>query len=57
MMLLAISGQALARTAAPNAQYWSEAAAASDRPMANGTTVQTAEPNAHRYEGGPKSND
>jgi hypothetical protein len=56
MTLLAISGQAFARTAAPNAPYWSEAAAFSHGSTAN-AAVQTTEPNAHRYEGGPKSND
>jgi hypothetical protein len=57
MMLLAIAGQASARTAAPNTPHWSEPAATSDRPMVHAATIQTAEPNAHRYEGGPKSND
>jgi hypothetical protein len=62
-MLVAISGQAFA--AVPNAQYRSEATAASDRQQAAyafntfdwAMAPQTAENNAHRYEGGPKYND
>jgi hypothetical protein len=64
MMLATISGQALAGTAAPKAQYWRAATGRSDHqavrafnaidpPMA----TQTMEPNAHRYHGGPKYND
>ena len=63
-MLVAISGQALAGTAAPKAQYWRAATGRSDHqavrafnaidpPMA----TQTVEPNAHAYHGGPKYND
>jgi hypothetical protein len=63
-MLIALSGQALAGTATANERYRPEATApsgrqtipafnASDRAMA----TQTVEPNAHRYHGGPKSND
>jgi len=63
-MLMTISGQALAETAAPNAWYESKAASPSaeqavyavnafDRTVA----TETAEPNAYRYHGGPKSND
>jgi hypothetical protein len=64
MILLAISGQALARSAAPNAHDWSEATGASARHMVrafnafdSAMTPQTAEPGAYRYHGGPKSND
>jgi hypothetical protein len=64
MPLLAISGPALARDEAPNAPHWHTMAAPADRqtPQAYGsfdqtTIMQTAEPNTHRYEGGPKSND
>jgi len=64
MMLATISGQALAGTAAPKAQYWRAATGRSDHlavsafnaidpPMA----TQTIEPNPHRYHGGPKAND
>jgi hypothetical protein len=61
MMLATISGQALADTAVPKAQYWPasnhqralRAFNAIDPPMA----TQTIEPNAHRYHGGPKYND
>ena len=64
MMLATISGQALAGTAAPKAQYWRAVTCRSDHqavrafnaidpPMA----TQTTEPNAHRYHGGPKYND
>jgi hypothetical protein len=65
MMLATISGQALAGTAVPKAQYWPAATGRSDHrqalrafnvidpPMA----TQTIEPNAHRYHGGPKYND
>ena len=64
MMLATISGQALAGTAAPKAQYWRAATGRSDYqavrafnaidpPMA----TQTMEPNAHGYHGGPKYND
>jgi hypothetical protein len=63
VMLVGISGQAFAATA-PNARYWSEAAGPSDRQMEHAfnafdpeMATQTAEPNAHRYHGGPKYND
>jgi hypothetical protein len=60
MLLLAISGPALARTV--NAQHTMAAPTDQQAPQAYGrfdqaTTTQTAEPNTHRYEGGPKSND
>jgi hypothetical protein len=64
MMLVAISGQAFAQTAAPNARYWPEATGPSDRQAAYAfnafdsmMATQTDEPNAYRYHGGPKYND
>jgi hypothetical protein len=63
-MLIAISGQAFADTASPNARYWSDATDSSDLQVVNAfnafdpaMAAQTAEPNAYRYHGGPKSND
>jgi hypothetical protein len=64
MMVVAISGQALAGTAAPKARYWPKATDPSDRQVVRAfnafdpaMATQTVEPNAHRYHGGPKSND
>jgi hypothetical protein len=64
MMLTAISGQAFAQTASPNARYWPVATDPSDREVVyafnafdSAMAAQTAEPNAYRYHGGPKSND
>ena len=61
-MLIAISGQAFAETAAPNAWY-AEATSPSDRQAVSAfnaydraVATETVEPNAHRYYGGPKSN-
>ena len=63
-MLMTLSGQAFAGTAASDARYRPEATAHSDREMvpsfnAFGSAMapQTDEPNAHRYHGGPKYND
>ena len=63
-MLIALSGQALAGTATPNARYRPEATGRSDRQMVpafkvsgSAMATQAVEPNAHRYHGGPKSND
>jgi hypothetical protein len=65
-MLVAISGQAFARTATPNERYGTEAATVpSDRQPVNGFNAfedpamptHMDEPNAYRYHGGPKSND
>jgi len=63
-MLIAISGQAFANTASPNARYLSNATDSSGRQVVNAfnafdpaMAAQTAEPNAYRYHGGPKSND
>jgi hypothetical protein len=62
-MLVAISGQALAGTAAPKARYRPKATAPSVRQVGHAfnafdpaIATQTVEPNAHRYHGGPKSN-
>ncbi len=64
IMLVAISGQAFAGTTAPHAGYWPEATTAASRQAVHAfgafdpsMVTQAAEPNAHRYEGGPKSND
>ena len=64
MMLIATSGQAFAGTAPKNAQNWPEATSSSDRQVVDAfnafdpaIAAQTAEPNAYRYHGGPKSND
>jgi hypothetical protein len=64
MILLAISGQALARSAAPNAHDWSEATGPTSRHMVRAFNTfdpamapQTVEPDAYRYHGGPKYND
>jgi hypothetical protein len=63
-MLMTISGQALAETAAPNAWYESEVTGPSAWQTAhaddafNGTAAtETAQSDAYRYHGGPKSND
>jgi hypothetical protein len=63
-MLVAISGQAFAATDAPSARYWPEAAGHSDQRALNAfnafdpwMATQTDETDAHRYHGGPKSND
>jgi hypothetical protein len=64
MVLVAISGQAFAKTAAQNARDWSETTGPSDPQAAYAydafdTTLATQpdEPNAYRYHGGPKYND
>jgi hypothetical protein len=63
MMLVAISGQAFARTAGSNAPYWPEATDPSGRQVVHafnafdGPAIQTLEPDEHRYHGGPKTND
>lgn len=63
LLLAAVSGQAFARTA-PHPQHWHQAVSRSDQlPMnafdafAPAMATQSAGPNAHRYQGGPKSND
>ena len=62
-MLVAISGQAFAETAAPNAWY-AEATSPSDRQAVyafnafdRAAATETDTTNAYRYHGGPKSND
>jgi hypothetical protein len=64
MMLVSISGQAFADTAAPRARYWPEATGPSDRQVVYpfnafdpAMATQTVDSNAHCYHGGPKSND
>jgi hypothetical protein len=60
MMLVAISGQAFAGTAAPKARYWPKAtdrqAVSAFNAYDRAVATETVEPNAHRYYGGPKSN-
>jgi hypothetical protein len=62
--LVAISGQAFARATGSNTQYWPEAANSSDQQVVHAynafdpaMVVQTDEPDAHTYHGGPKTND
>ena len=62
-MLVAISEQTLAGTAAPKARHWPTATDPSDRQVVRAfnafdpaMATQTVDPNAHRYHGGPKSN-
>ena len=64
IMLVAISGQAFARATGPNTRYWPEAASSSDQQAVAAfnafdpaMAAPTVEPTAHRYEGGPKTND
>jgi len=59
-MLMTISGQALAATAAPNAWYGSEATSPSvyaGNPFNGTAATETAHADAFHYHGGPKSND
>ena len=63
-MLMTISGQALAETAAPNASYEPETTSPSARQAAYAAnafdrtvTTETAQSDAYHYHGGPKSND
>ena len=63
-MLMTISGQALAETAAPNAWYEPETTNPSVRQAAyaanafdGSVATETAQPNAYQYHGGPKTND
>ena len=62
-MLVAISGNASARSAGSHTRHWTMAAGPSDQQMRQAfnavypvIVTQMAEPNAHRYHGGPKSN-
>ena len=64
IMLLAASGQAFASTTAVNRYNRSEAIVPLDRQAADvfnafdpAMATQMAEPDAHRYHGGPKTND
>ena len=61
-MLVAISGLASASAAESRTRDWPAAARRSDQQMqqafnASYPATQTVETNAHRYRGGPKSND
>ena len=56
-MLIAVSGLASARTAESYTRNWTVATGRSDQQGRGAFTTQTVEPNAHRYHGGPKSND
>ena len=58
MVLVAISGQASAGTAAAEAWHRAHASASPTAMRAyDAMAPATAEPNAHRYHGGPKVND
>jgi hypothetical protein len=58
MVLVAISGQALAGTTAADARHRAHASASPTAMRAyDAAAPATAEPNAHRYHGGPKVND
>jgi len=63
-MLVAISGLASTLVAGSYPRYWPAATGRSDKRVEHSfntfypaTSTQTVEPNAHRYHGGPKSND
>jgi hypothetical protein len=63
-MLVAISGLASARAAGSYIRDWPVATGRSDQQLRQAfntsypaTATQTVETNAHRYHGGPKSND
>jgi hypothetical protein len=60
-MLMTISGQALAETAAPKAWYEPEAASTAGRQAVYAfdrtVATETAQPDAYHYHGGPKAND
>jgi hypothetical protein len=63
-MLVAISGLASAQAAGADARDWSAANAHSNQQVRSAfnasypaMATQTVETNAHRYHGGPKSND
>jgi hypothetical protein len=64
IMMVAISGVTSARAAESDTRGWSVAASHSDQQMRSAfnasypaMATQTVETNAHRYHGGPKSND
>jgi hypothetical protein len=56
-MLVAVSGLASARAAGSYTRNWTVTTGRSDQQVRRAFTTQTFEPNAHRYHGGPKSND
>jgi hypothetical protein len=63
-MLVAISGIASARAAGPTIRDWSATMGQTDQQVPSAfdasfpaMTTQAVETNAHRYHGGPKSND
>jgi nucleotide-binding universal stress UspA family protein len=56
-VLVAISGQALAGTAAAEAWHRAHAAASTTAMHAYDAVPATAQPDVHRYHGGPKVND
>jgi hypothetical protein len=56
-MLVAISGLASARAAGSYPRNWTVTTGRSDQQVRRAFTMRTVEPNAHRYHGGPKSND
>jgi hypothetical protein len=56
-MLVAVSGLASARAVGSYTRNSSVTIGRSDQQVRRAFTTQTVEPNAHRYHGGPKSND
>jgi hypothetical protein len=57
-MLIAVSGIASARAAGSSyTRNWTVTTGRSDQQVRRAFTTETVEPNAHRYHGGPKSND
>jgi hypothetical protein len=60
-MLVAISGLASARAAEPSPRDWSATTGQTNQHVRSAFNAsyptQTVETNAHRYHGGPKSND
>jgi hypothetical protein len=56
-MLVAVSGLASARATGSYTRNWNVATGRSDQQVRRASTTQRVEPDAHRYHGGPKSND
>jgi hypothetical protein len=56
-MLVAVSGPTSARAAGSYTRNWTVTTGRSDQQVRRAFTTQTVQPNAHRYHGGPKSND
>jgi hypothetical protein len=56
-MLVAVSGLPSARAAGSYTRDWTVTSARSDQQLRRAFTTPTVETNAHRYHGGPKSND